>query len=407
MCIYRIKVKGKYLCGKRVPLCCKPEVCPFGPERWKILVKKDRGDKRKHYWVCRRSGEVEKVDDVEEAVKKVKEGEGSYICRAMSFRFVGKKRKVGKRKRIGSFENGKKITRWADAHLEGELGRGCEIAVIDSGISEDIPSGIKISLHESSILDSEEHGKYIHQLIFDLVPKAKIDIIQVLGEDIPDHLLITALKKCIDLGVHAVNLSIQSEEWSDGCDPLSLYVDYLAKEKKIPVVIAAGNGGPRLLSIGSPGSARHAITVGATDAHGRLCRFSSRGPTLDGRFKPDLVAPGYFQYGGVILKGTSFACPWVTSAAAVLNRDLRSAIATRRLLHLSARPIPVEYEREKILVFRKRGKESQLVKKFLKVFSEAWPVMLDPRNLHGAGLLDVKAAIDLKDELISEIKEFG
>ena len=410
MCIYRIKVKGKYYCGKRIPLECKPEVCPFGEKRWQILVKKDRGDKAKHYWVCKKSGEVERIEDVEEAVKRVKQGEGSYVCRAMTFRFVGrrrKKRRKSKKPREGTFEDGKKLTRWADVQLEGELGRGSEIAIIDSGASEDAPSGIRISLHESSILDSEAHGEYIHQIIHDLIPKAKINIIQVLGEELPDHLIITALKKCIDLGVHAVNLSIQSEEWSDGCDPLSLYVNYLAKQKRIPVIVAAGNGGPKLLSIGSPGAAKHAITVGATDARGKLWKYSSRGPTLDGRFKPDLVAPGVFRYEDVALKGTSFAAPWVTSAAAILNRDVKSALATRRILHLSARPIPVEYEKERILVFRKKGKESQLVKKFLKVFSEAWPVMLDPRNLHGAGMLDVKAAIDMKDELVSEIKEVG
>jgi len=403
MCIYRIKIKGKYYCGKRIPLECKPEVCPFGEKRWQVLVKKDRGDKAKHYWVCKKSGEVERIEDVEEAVKRVKQGEGSYVCRAMTFRFVGRRRKKGKRKpREGTFEDGKRLTRWADVQLEGELGRGAEIAIIDSGASDDVPSGIKISLHEASILDPEAHGEYIHQIIFDLIPKAKIHIIQVLGEEIPDYLLITALQKCIDLGVHAINFSIQGEEWSDGCDPLSLYVDYLAKKKKIPVVVAAGNGGPSLLSIGSPGAARHAITVGATNAHGKLCRFSSRGPTLDGRFKPDLVAPGQFYYDGDCLKGTSFAVPWVSSAAAVLNRDLDSAIATRRILHLTAKPIPIDYEKERVLIFKKR-KESQLIKKFIKAFTEAWPVILDPRNLHGAGMLDVKAAIDMKDEFVSEL----
>ena len=410
MCIYRIKIKGKYYCGKRIPLECKPEVCPFGIRHWQVLVKRDQGDREKHYWVCKKSGEVERIEDAEEAVKKVKQGEGNYVCRAVTYRFVGKRRKrrkMSSRPKEGTFEDGKRLTRWADVNLEGELGKGCEVAIIDSGASEDAPSEVKISLHESSIIDSEAHGEYIHQIIHDLIPESKVHIIQVLGEEIPDYLIISALEKCIDLRVHAVNLSIQGEEWSDGCDPLSLYVNYLAKQKKIPVIVAAGNGGPRLLSIGSPGAAKYAIAVGATDARGRLWKYSSRGPTLDGRFKPDLVAPGVFRYGDVPLKGTSFAAPWVTSAAAILNRDIGSALITRRILHLSARPIPVEYEKEKILVFRKKGKESQLVKKFLMIFSEAWPVILDPRNLHGAGLLDVKAAVEMRDELVSEIKMVG
>ena len=54
--------------------------------------------------------------------------------------------------------------------------------------------------------------------------------------------------------------------------------------------------GYRHISITDPGNAEHVITVGSTHrfqphTYG-VCYFSSRGPTGDGRRKPDLVAPG-------------------------------------------------------------------------------------------------------------------
>ncbi|MEM1583151.1 MAG: S8 family serine peptidase [Nitrososphaerota archaeon] len=403
MCIYRIKFSSRYVCGKRLPLQCCENVCPFGPSKWRMLVSKDRGDTSRHYWVCRLSGEIEKVEDAESAIERVRRGEGAHVCRGLRYRFLSSY----KNQKDGGFEEALRLTRFIDIHLEEERGKGCEVAIIDSGASEDTPSKAKISIYEASIIDGEGHGRYIHSIIHKLIPEANIHVIQVFEEEgaIPDYVVITALKNCIELRVHAVNLSIQSETWSDGCDPLSLYVNYLSQEKKIAVVVAAGNGGPRMMSVGSPGAARHAITVGATDTKGKLWKYSSRGPTLDGRFKPDLVAPGLFILNDVSLKGTSFAAPWVTATASIINRDLNSAIATRRILHLSSRPLPLDYQADRILLFKE--KKPKNVRKLSMVFSEQLPLILDPRNLFGAGLLDVKSAIDMKNELFSEIKSIS
>lgn len=97
--------------------------------------------------------------------------------------------------------------------------------------------------------------------------------------------------------------------------------------QEMVIIFAAGNGGPGLSSVGSPATAKNVITVGASEnlrslniAHGGksamgfdncgasdatadspsdLASFSSRGPTSDGRHKPDLVAPGTHVTGGV------------------------------------------------------------------------------------------------------------
>ncbi len=73
---------------------------------------------------------------------------------------------------------------------------------------------------------------------------------------------------------------------------------YINGTQPILFVFAAGNEGPSSQTISSPGSAKNVLTVGACgndrfgDTHEMIADFSSRGPTEDGRIKPDVVAPG-------------------------------------------------------------------------------------------------------------------
>lgn len=91
-------------------------------------------------------------------------------------------------------------------------------------------------------------------------------------------------------GVRVVSMSIGGAP-SDGHDALSRAVN-VAVDKGLIVVAAAGNAGPKPGTIGSPGAAEKAITVGAVDKSKMLAKYSSRGPTADGRLKPEIVAPG-------------------------------------------------------------------------------------------------------------------
>ena len=112
--------------------------------------------------------------------------------------------------------------------------------------------------------------------------------------------------------IHGVNISLGYDfdpEWfACGQSPLCVEINRLVRSGVV-VVVAAGNTGYGALAaqqrttnagmqvtINDPGNAELAITVGSTHremphVYG-ISYFSSKGPTGDGRMKPDVVAPG-------------------------------------------------------------------------------------------------------------------
>jgi serine protease AprX len=144
--------------------------------------------------------------------------------------------------------------------------------------------------------------------------------------------------------IHGVNLSLSLihdvENFACGRTPICEECERLVASGVV-VVAAAGNRGfervltrageldaYRSISITDPGNADGVITVGATHrfephTYG-VSYFSSRGPTGDGRIKPDVLAPGERIYSTVLENGygpkdgTSMAAPHVSGVAAML-----------------------------------------------------------------------------------------
>ncbi|MFN2543370.1 MAG: S8 family serine peptidase [Actinomycetota bacterium] len=142
-------------------------------------------------------------------------------------------------------------------------------------------------------------------------------------------------------GIDEINLSLgtSASPFYDGTETTSRLVNQ-ATAAGITVFIAAGNDGPSPGTVGSPGVAEFAVTVGAMADPGdvggtfppgfSLAYFSSRGPTPDDRIKPDIAAAGVdieaaaanTTNGYKVLSGTSMATPFAAGVGAlVLSAD--------------------------------------------------------------------------------------
>ena len=138
---------------------------------------------------------------------------------------------------------------------------------------------------------------------------------------------VEALERSDSLGVDVVNTSLgyrgydnpnydHSYEDLDGQTTFSARGANIAFDKGMILVTSAGNSGNTdFPTVGTPGDSPGTLTIGAVNSNGNYASFSSIGPTVDGRVKPDLMAQGVsaavINTGGNVdfSSGTSFSSP--------------------------------------------------------------------------------------------------
>lgn len=221
------------------------------------------------------------------------------------------------------------------------MGKGVKVAIIDSGIAKNHPGIAGKVIAETDLTGTGEgpsdlngHGTHVACIVAcndatyrGVAPEVSLYSAKVLSQSGAGYLsdVIAGIEWGIDQKVDIMNLSIGTfVSPCDGLDSLSNAVNS-AVERGVIVVVSAGNNGPAVSTLTSPGCAEKALTVGAMSDTGVIAEFSSRGPTADGRVKPDLVAPGMdviaadTSTGFVSKYGTSMAAPHVTGVAALLK----------------------------------------------------------------------------------------
>ncbi|MEN1968119.1 S8 family peptidase [Lentibacillus sp. N15] len=204
----------------------------------------------------------------------------------------------------------------------GLTGKDVTIAVVDTGIyeHEDLKgriTGFKdLVKNKKKPYDDNGHGTHCagdaagdgsasNGKYQGPAPEANVVGVKVLNKMGAGSLstVIEGIEWCIQnqsvYDINVLSLSIGSEaQQSAEDDPVVKAVEE-AWNNGIVVCVAAGNEGPAKQTISSPGISPKIITVGAVDdkntvdrSDDRVAGFSSRGPTIDGLQKPDLVTPG-------------------------------------------------------------------------------------------------------------------
>ncbi|NQT63821.1 MAG: S8 family serine peptidase [Candidatus Marinimicrobia bacterium] len=242
-------------------------------------------------------------------------------------------------------------------HNLGYDGSGVLIGVFDTGFLTDHPvfEGIDVEA-QYDFIDHEvdasglghEHG---------------INVLSVLGGYFPGELIgpaykatfllarteddysesraeednwVAALEWADSLGVDIINSSLNyfqdfddpNEDYPlsalDGQTTITARAANIAADRGILVVNSAGNEGSSPSSIWPPSDSPHVLSVGAVNPQAEISYFSGRGPTYDGRIKPNVVAQGSLVYmaagvnGFIRGNGTSFSTPQIAGLSALL-----------------------------------------------------------------------------------------
>ncbi|RKZ32833.1 hypothetical protein DRQ33_05205, partial [bacterium] len=157
---------------------------------------------------------------------------------------------------------------------------------------------------------------------------------------------VSAAEWADSLGADIISVSLGYYYWYspedfDGDTPIITAAADRAAYLGIAVFSAAGNNGSGGVyrTIIAPGDGDSVITVGACNQYGQLAGFSSRGPTADGRIKPDILAHGVGTMcadgdsGFTPASGTSMATPMAAGLAALILQ-IKPSLTPIQLRHI-------------------------------------------------------------------------
>ena len=263
----------------------------------------------------------------------------------------------------------KELIHCQDAFTMGLTGKGVGVAVMDTGIFPHMDFDRRILAFADMVnrrpgpYDDCGHGSHICGIIGGsgvasdgryqgMAPGCNLGAVKVLDKKGNGYAsdVLTGLAWILErkdaLGIRIVNISVGSGG-KKGMTENSALVRGVneAWDAGLVVVVAAGNNGPKRMSITTPGISRKVITVGCSDDYrevlvggNRMVNYSGRGPTEACICKPDVVAPGssVVSCAGrpgkyTIKSGTSMSTPIVSGAIALLlekypemtNRDVK------------------------------------------------------------------------------------
>lgn len=274
-----------------------------------------------------------------------------------------------------------------DASQNNITGQGIKIGIMDTGVDYTHPDlggcfgnnckvtgGYDFVNKDADPKDDNGHGTHVaataagNGVLKGVAPDAKIVVYKVLDYDgygFGSNIL-AGIERSMDPNqdgnltdhLDVINLSLGGGGTPDGS--LARAIDNAALAGVV-AAISAGNSGPTDTTIGAPGVARGAITVGAVDKSKKIAQFSSIGPVpqlLGSNYellKPNVVAPGVsicaalsnqhdvrfdnracLDATHMSISGTSMAAPHVAGAAALLKQahpdwtpeNIKSALMT-------------------------------------------------------------------------------
>lgn len=261
----------------------------------------------------------------------------------------------------GAAANQAQMLKIDEIHDLGYTGHGMTIAVIDAGYNSademDAFDGLFMNNRILAVHDFVQPGNDIYNP--DISTHGTM-VLSTMGANLPGQMIgtaphasyyllrsedanaeylmeeyywVNAAEYADSAGVDLINTSLGYTTFDNSADnhtyqdmngdtaPITIGAD-LAAKKGILVVNSAGNeGNNEWTYISAPADGDSVLTVGAVTDMGDYAYFSSRGPTADGRIKPDVAAQGQgaivaSPWGISMANGTSFSSPIMCGAAA-------------------------------------------------------------------------------------------